>query len=76
MIDAMDYVHLNALELRLHRERGYLSVAKTEGEKALRSVWIAQIEKEIKAEREFLGLPAVAVESELSDDDLARELLG
>jgi hypothetical protein len=55
--------HLDALELRLSHERSRLANAKTAGERELRSVWIAQIEKEIGAE-----LP------EISDDELLAEL--
>lgn len=62
--------HLNALELRLSDERGYLAKAKTEGERELRRVWIAQIEKEIAGERVF-----VAKQDEMTDDDLLAELL-
>ena len=62
--------HLNALELRLSNERGYLAKAKTEGERELRRVWIAQIEKEIAGERVF-----VAKQDEMTDDELLAELL-
>ena len=67
--------HLNALELRLSNERNYLSNAKTEKEKSLRTVWIAQIEKEIKSEKEFLGLTQED-DVNLTDDELLAELLG
>ena len=64
--------HLDALNLRLSHERGYLSAAKTDAERGLRRVWIAQIEKEIAGEVAFLGkandLP------EMSDDDLLAAL--
>lgn len=62
--------HLNALELRLSNERGYLAKAKTEGERELRRVWIAQIEKEIAGERVF-----VAKQDEMTDDELLAELM-
>jgi hypothetical protein len=61
--------HLNALNLRLSNERVRLSYAKTQGERELRMVWIAQIEKEIRAEKEFVG-----TDTEMSDDELLREL--
>lgn len=68
-----DLSHLNALEYRLHREKfHYLPKAKTQAEIAARNVWIAQIEREIAREREFLGLTATSVD--LSDDDLLAEL--
>jgi hypothetical protein len=64
--------HLNALNLRLSNERGYLAKAKTQGERDLRKVWIAQIEKEIANELAFLAkqdnLP------EMTDDELLEAL--
>ena len=60
--------HLDALSLRLSNERIRLSNAKTEGEKQLRQVWIAQIEKEISEESKFE--PKI----EISDEELMREL--
>jgi len=66
-----DLSHLNALEYRLHREKfHYLPKAKTQAEIETRKVWIAQIEKEIAREREFLANSADA----LSDDELLAEL--
>ena len=62
--------HLDALQLRLFNERGYLAKAKTEGERELRRVWIAQIEKEIVGEREF-----IAKQDDISDDELLAELM-
>lgn len=62
--------HLNALELRLSNERGYLAKSKTKGERELRRVWIAQIEKEIAGERAF-----VVKQDNMSDDELLAELL-
>lgn len=61
--------HLNALELRLSNERNRLAQAKTNKERELRKVWIAQIEKEIASERNFVGK-----ETEMSDDELLAEL--
>lgn len=65
--------HLNALELRLSNERNYLAKAKNKGEKQLRQAWITQIEKEIKAEHQLLGLTE-EVEQDLTDDELLAEL--
>lgn len=59
--------HLDALNLRLSNERVRLANAKTDAERALRTVWIAQIEKEIGAERAFVG-------ADISDDDLLAAL--
>ena len=69
-----DFSHLDALQLRLSHERGYLAKAKTENEKALRKVWIAQIEKEIASEYKFLGIAPLALDDILSDDELLAEL--
>jgi len=66
-----DLSHLNALEYRLHREKfHYLPMAKTQAEIEMRKVWIAQIEREIAGEREFLAASA----DNLSDDELLAEL--
>lgn len=43
--------HIDALELRLSRERDYLRSAKTDQEKQLRQVWIDQLHKEISIEK-------------------------
>ncbi len=67
--------HLSALELRLSHERSRLAKAKTAAETAMRSVWVAQIEKEIAAELEFLGQVETALANEnLTDDELLAEL--
>lgn len=61
--------HIDALQLRLSNERMALASAKTDGEKQLRGVWVAQIEKEIAGEEKFLA------GTELSDDELMAELM-
>lgn len=48
--------HLHALNLNLSNERIRLSNAKTDGEIELRSIWIAQLEKEIAGEETFLEI--------------------
>lgn len=63
--------HLNALQLRLSNERNYLAQAKTEGERELRKVWIAQIEKEISREQTTEFSDPV---TKMSDDELLAEL--
>lgn len=68
-----DLTHLDALNLRLSHERGYLAAAKTAGERATRTVWISQIEKEIAREMEFLGIGAT-IDCDMSDDELLAEL--
>jgi hypothetical protein len=67
--------HLVALHTRLSHERGYLAKAKTASERELRSVWISQIEKEITAERVFLGMPPDEPLEDVSDDELLAALL-
>ena len=52
----MDRTHLHALELRRSHERERLNRAATEQERALRRTWLAQIERELEAERLLLGL--------------------
>ena len=70
-----DFSHLNALEFRLHNERQRLAASRTEKERAMRTVWVAGIEREIAAEYAFLGLePAPASLDEITDDELLREL--
>lgn len=74
--------HYAALMPRLSNEKGYLAAATKQSEIELRTVWIAQIEKEIQGEEEFLsskGINVYAVSSEIdnmSEDDLLTELLG
>lgn len=65
--------HLDALNLRLSNERVRLQSAKTEREREMRRVWIAQIEKEIADEYRFLGRTPDAL-PELSIDELAADL--
>ena len=68
--------HLDALNLNLSHERARLADSKSQGERDLRSVWVAQLEKEIAAERAFLGLDDVKTDAELmSEDELLAELL-
>jgi len=68
-----DFTHLAALETRLSHERGYLAAAKAAGERALRSVWIAQIEKEIAGEKKFLGIDDADL-PDMTDDELLAAL--
>jgi len=64
--------HLIALQNRLADEQGFLALAKTASERALRQAWIAQIEREIAAEKTFLGMEEV--ECDMSDDELLAAL--
>lgn len=67
-----DCGHLIALQNGLAHERERLANATNEHERALRRVWIAQREREIKAEKIFLNLEPV--NCDLTDDELFREL--
>lgn len=70
----MDTSHLNALNLNLSNERRRLSAAKTDAEHQIRSVWVAQLENEIKQERALLGLPPEDAVPNISEDELLAEL--
>lgn len=69
-----DTAHLSALEIGLAHERSRLSLATTDAERELRAVWVAQREREIAAERSFLGLPPQVELPPLSDDELLAAL--
>lgn len=56
--------HLDALNLNLSNERMRLAGAKTDAERQLRAVWVAQLEKEVSGEETFTG----------SDEELLAEL--
>lgn len=66
--------HLSALRVRLSHERDYLARAKTQAEVDLRTVWIAQIEKEIASELAFLGLSESTDADAMTDDKLLKAL--
>lgn len=70
-----NYDHLNALNLRLSHERTSLAQAESDSERELRGVWVKQIEKEVREERAFLGLPAEESMEDISADDLLAALL-
>lgn len=69
-----DIEHLNALEFRLHNETTRLKSAKTAKERAHRTVWVAQAQRELDREKERLGLTGGNEEIDLSDEDLLAEL--
>ena len=77
-----DTTHYAALMTRLSNEKVYLTAATNQSKIELRTVWIAQIEKEIQDEVEFLSSKGINVyqnSSEvdnMSEDDLLAELLG
>lgn len=66
----MDTTHLVALETRLSHEKARFAADGGE----IRKVWIAQIEKEIAREREFLGITSDV--PAMTDDEILAELLG
>lgn len=66
--------HLDVLQLRLSNERMRLAQAKTPDEWALRTVWIAQLEKEIAGEIEFLNKQSQPVVIPDDPDELLRQL--
>lgn len=69
-----DRTHLNALEFGLHNEQVRLRNAKSDGEIALRTVWVRQYKEQIATERTFLGLPAEDDLPEMSLEDILAEL--
>lgn len=69
-----DTSHLVALQERLSRERTRLAESKTDGERALRQVWVTQAERELEGEMKFLGMDGNAKVDDISDDDLLLEL--
>ena len=80
-----DTTHYAALMTRLSNEKGYLAAATKQSEIELRTVWIAQIEKEITQEEMFLKSKGISTYStpysisaeldKMSEDDLLAELL-
>jgi hypothetical protein len=65
--------HLKALRLRLSHERVRLANARTEQERALRTVWVKGIEKEIAGELVFLGIKEEPL-PEMTADEILAEL--
>lgn len=65
-----DRSHLGAIEVRLSHERARLAAAPSD----LRRVWVAQIERELAAERARLGLDEPEALDEMTDDELLAAL--
>lgn len=65
--------HLIALITRLAHERSRLANARTNNERALRMVWVAQLEREIAGEEALLDI--TPTDSDISDADLLAEML-
>ena len=71
-----DTTHLTALISRLASEKAALARSTKQSEIDLRTVWVAQCQREINGEERFLGLPVTDWnEPEMSDDDLLAELM-
>lgn len=69
-----DTSHLHALECRLSSERMRRD-STTGSDKALRCVWVKQIEREIEHERYHLGIATASEHRQpISDMDLLSEL--
>lgn len=66
------FTHLDALNVRLSHERSRFAAA-TGDDRELRGVWIAQIEREIEREMEFLGVVYEPL-PEMTDADLLAAL--
>ena len=70
-----DFTHLFALMARRSHDLDRIDAAIKGQNRTLRTVWLAQIEKEIDCEHAFLGIaPIDAVTSAMSDDELLAEL--
>lgn len=66
----MNTTHLDTLQLRLSNERMRLNAARTERERTIRRVWVAQLEREIAGEVAFL-----ADDTKQTDEQLLADLL-
>lgn len=71
----MDTTHLAALHTRLINERARLASSKTSQERELRSVLVAQCERELAGEYTFLGMPPSTPTTNIDDDQLLADLL-
>ena len=69
----MDTSHLAALETGLSHERSRLAAAKTDGERALRTQWVRQLENQVRDERAVLGLTEPVL-ADMTDAELLAEL--
>lgn len=62
--------HLNAIHIRLAHEMERLALAKTDQEREMRRVWVAGIQRELKAELEFIGIQPAGAEADALLDEL------
>ena len=67
-----DLSHLDAIRSRLQHERERLANAATEGERAMRAVWVRGAEKELSDELRRLDLSDP--ENTMNDDELLAAL--
>jgi hypothetical protein len=72
-VSDQDTSHLVAIQERLSRERERLAAAKTDNERELRAVWVAQAEKELEDEMKFLGMDTTPLPP-MTDDELIAAL--
>lgn len=73
-----DFSHLDAIYQRAFHEKAMLEAATKPNEIALRTVWVAGVEKERVAELRFLGLesdPRIVSLDDIMDDELLAELM-
>jgi hypothetical protein len=64
-----DFSHLDAIYRRASHEKARLAAATKPADVALRTVWVAQVERERIAELRFLGLERDPRMSDLDDED-------
>jgi len=71
-----DFSHLDALQARLRSECARLKAATKSNEIEIRTVWVAQIEREIADEYRFLGIdPTVDADiAAMSNEELLEAL--
>ena len=75
MTPAAQTEHLSALIFRLHNERARLAAAPQK-ERALRSVWVSQCEREINDAERFFGVSETDFSApQMSDAELLAELM-
>lgn len=70
----IDTSHLWAIRVRLSNERCRLEKARSDSDRGQREVLIAGIERELKGELEFLGLPPDSPPDDIDEDALLAEL--
>ena len=69
----MQTEHLTTLHRMLVAERARLVKAQYDSEIAIRKVWVSQLEKEIAAEMEFLGMDGQVTVSDAELDEFMKD---